>query len=220
MNDKFYKEFNRFSEYSSYEECSNIFNGLWKIDSLLCIKLILYKRLFHNKNLYPCLWLALNHKLSFIRNIYLYILCGSWNDIFKILYLDLEHKGWDDRILNWYVLFTIISNGIHYPNTCDLIRNYLPSITKNKDCKTNTLIAKWLARKLFPSLDKQHAYIEYEKLKHDKSYFIFCDFFAKDKIQFEYENNIELRNEVIKESINNKDFNYLIHKEFFNKVRV
>ena len=183
-----------FKEPREYDEVAKDMELLWSQDPLLCLKLSVYIRMITRKSkvikndgfieelkvqrgaglkhegLMRMLWLAVNQPSTFKANIYIFISAGCWKDIIKMLSLDLQYNGWKDRKLDWSFLFLVILAGLNNPDTADLVCKYLPTIRTNKNCKTiesqaNTLVGRWLARKLFPESDITEATLRYKKLK-------------------------------------------------------
>lgn len=183
-----------FKEPRPYSEVSKDMELLWSQNPELCLKLAVYIRLvtrkskvvkddgtvvefevqkgqgLKNEGIMRLLWLAIKQPRTFKANFAYFLAAGSWKDVFQMLSLDLQYHGWDSRKLNWNFFFLVISAGLTNPNTTQLVRKYMPTIRTNKNCKTlesqaDTLVGRWLARKLFPELEKETAYKEYRKLK-------------------------------------------------------
>lgn len=173
-----------------YNEINKDMTLLWNTDPKLCVKLAIYLRLItrkskvvkhekldvqrgqglKNEGIMRMLWLAINQPKTFECNIDLFIAAGSWKDIFKMLSLDLQYHGWNDRKLNWNFIYKVILSGLNNPETTNLVRKYLPTIRTNKHCNTiesqaNTLIGRWLANKMFFNSDKKATYKSYRELK-------------------------------------------------------
>lgn len=115
------------------------------------------------------LWLYKKDRNIFWKNLPLFISVGSWKDIFQMLSFDLQYHGWDHKILNWDMMFTIIASGLENPNTSNLVKKYLPQIKSNNKCTTiesqaNNMVAKWIASKLFGGKERK-TYVQYRKLK-------------------------------------------------------
>ena len=183
-----------FKEPRSYDEVAKDMQLLWSQNPELCLKLSVYIRMITRKSkvikydgsveelevqrgaglkhegILRFMWLAVNQPLTFKANIDIFIAAGSWKDIFKMLSLDLQYNGWKNKKLNWSFLFLVILAGLNNPDTTDLVRKYLPTIRTNKNCTTiesqaNTLVGRWLARKLFPESDIAIATLKYKRLK-------------------------------------------------------
>ena len=115
------------------------------------------------------LWIYKKDENVFWENLPLFVSIGSWKDIFQMLSFDIQYHGWDGRILNWNLIFTLIASGLENPKTSDLVKKYLPQIKSNNKCATveaqaNNIVAKWIASNLFgPKSNK--SYLKYRKLK-------------------------------------------------------
>jgi len=184
-----------FKKPRSYEKVTKDMNILWSQDPQLCVKLAIYIRLItrksklvtknkvetlktqrgqglKNEGIMRMLWLAINQSQTFKVNLPLFIAAGSWKDVIQMLSLDLQYHGWDNRKLDWNFLYLVISAGLNNLETTHLVRKYLPTIRTNKNCKTlesqaDTLIGRWLARKLNPDLKKETAFKAYRKIKSE-----------------------------------------------------
>lgn len=178
-----------------YAEVAKDMENLWNVDPKLCVKLALYIRNItrkskiitndgsetlevqrgqglKNEGIMRMLWLAIHHKATFKVNFPLFIAAGSWKDVFQMMSLDLQYHGWDKRKLDWNFFYLVILAGLKNPDSTHLVRKYLPTIRTNSNCKTleaqaDTLVGRWLARKLNPDLEKEPAYKQYRKLKSD-----------------------------------------------------
>lgn len=185
-----------FKEPRSYEEVAKDMELLWSQNPNLCLRLAVYIRLItrkskivkddgtieelevqrgqglKNEGIMRMLWLAINQPLTFKANFAYFIAAGSWKDVFQMLSLDLQYHGWADRKLDWNFLFNVIGAGFINPETTHLVRKYMPTIRTNKNCKTleaqaDTLIGRWLAKRLFPDMDKEQSYKAYRKVKSE-----------------------------------------------------
>lgn len=178
-----------FKEPRSYNEIAQDMQLLWSIDPLTCLKLAVYIRAITRKTtvdsnikesikgqglkhegIFRFIWIAINHPEVFEKNLGIFIAVGSWKDIITMLNLDLRYNGWENRKLNWELLGNAILYGLTLESQTHLIRKYLPTIRTNQNCKTleaqaDTIIGRWLARKIFPYSDKIQAYRQYRKLK-------------------------------------------------------
>ncbi len=182
-----------FKEPRSYEDISNDMRLLWSQNCLLCLKLAFYIRLITRKSkivkdkdveildvqrgaglkhegIMRMLWLALNQPETFKANFNYIVAVGSWKDVFQMLSLDLQYHGWKNKKLDWNFFYLAIAAGLNNSETTHLVRKYLPTIRTNKKCTTlesqaDTLIGRWIAKKMFPDVDKQRAYKEYRNLK-------------------------------------------------------
>lgn len=184
-----------FKEPRTYAEVSKDMELLWSSSKELCLKLAVYIRLvtrkskivsedgveilevqkgqgLKNEGIMRMLWLAINQPKTFKANFCYFIAAGSWKDVFQMLSLDLQYHGWDNKKLDWGFFFLVISAGLTNPDTTHLVRKYLPTIKTNKNCKTietqaDTLVGRWIARKLFPELTKESAYKAYRLTKSE-----------------------------------------------------
>ncbi len=178
-----------------YSEVAKDMSLLWSLDPIMCVKLILYFRLItrkpkviienkveklntqkgqglKNESIMRMLWLAIHQPKTFKVNLPLFIAAGSWKDVFKMLSLDLQYHGWNNRKLDWNFLFLVLSAGLENSETTHLVRKYLPTIRTNKHCNTieseaDTIIGRWLAQKFSPNIDKKLAYKAYRKIKSE-----------------------------------------------------
>lgn len=184
-----------FKEPRPYAEVAKDMEVLWSIDPRLCVKLALYIRLItrrakvvnddgvevldvqrgqglKNEGIMRMLWIAIHHRATFKANFSYFIAAGSWKDVFQMLSLDLQYHGWDHRKLDWNFFYLVIAAGLNNPETTHLVRKYMPTIRTNSNCKTlesqaDTLVGRWLARRLSPDLEKESAYKVYRKAKSD-----------------------------------------------------
>jgi hypothetical protein len=184
-----------FKEPRSYQDVSKDMSKLWSQDSTMCLKLSVFIRMItrapkvvtnndkevldvqrgqglKNEGIMRMMWLAINHPRTFEENLHLFIAAGSWNDVFKMLNLDLQYHGWGGRKLDWKFLLNTIRAGLVNPETTNLVRKYLPTIRTNKKAKTleaqaDTLIGRWIAKKLFDLPTKAASLKAYRKLKSD-----------------------------------------------------
>lgn len=179
-----------FKEPRSYSEVAKDMERLWSQDPLTCLKLAVYIRMItrkpkivgkkaivninkvqrgqglKNEGIMRMLWLAIHQKETFKANFPIFIAAGSWKDVFQMLSLDLQYHGWHGRKLDWNFFFSVISAGLVNPETTHLVRKYIPTIRTNKNCKTlesqaDTLVGRWLARRLFPNCEKELAFKHY-----------------------------------------------------------
>lgn len=202
----------RFKEPRSYKEVAEDMKLLWHEDPLMCVKLAVYVRLItrksvvvtkkktetlevqrgtglKNEGIMRFLWLAINHSKTFKANISYFIAAGSWKDIFQMLSLDLQYHGWDNRKLDWNFMFSVIAAGLLNPDTTQLVRKYLPTIRTNKNCTTlesqaDTIIGRWLAKRINSNSDKVVCYRQYRILKstgtaHEWQRFISQELYSK-----------------------------------------
>ena len=197
--DPFVDQFGLISQYRQlrpYSSISKDMQELWDIDPMYTLKLLFYIRLvtrkvkFHNgtetskvqkgaglrhEAFMRMLWLAVNHSDVFYKNLPLFITIGSWKDIIQLMSYDLQYHGWDNRVLDFNKMSDFILAGLENPNTCNLVKKFLPTIKAKSKCRTlesqaDTIIGKFLAHKLFgdgefsPKLHSKNYHL-YRKLK-------------------------------------------------------
>ena len=198
--DPFVDQFGLISQYRQlrpYSSVSKDMQELWNIDPMYTLKLLFYIRLITRKVKFSngtetskvqkgaglrheafmrMLWLAVNHSDVFYKNLPLVITIGSWKDIIQLMSYDLQYHGWDNRVLDFNKISDFILAGLENPNTCNLVKKFLPTIKARSKCKTlesqaDTIIGKFLAHKLFgdgefsPKLHSNNSYCLYRKLK-------------------------------------------------------
>lgn len=198
--DPFVDQFGLISQYRQlrpYSSISKDMQELWDIDPMYTLKLLFYIRLITRKVKFSngtetskvqkgaglrheafmrMLWLAVNHSDVFYKNLPLFITIGSWKDIIQLMSYDLQYHGWDNRVLDFNKMSDFILAGLENPNTCNLVKKFLPTIKARSKCKTlesqaDTIIGKFLAHKLFgdgefsPKLHSNNSYCLYRKLK-------------------------------------------------------
>ena len=197
--DPFVDQFGLISQYRQlrpYSSVSKDMQELWNIDPMYTLKLLFYIRLITRKVKFSngtetskvqkgaglrheafmrMLWLAVNHSDVFYKNLPLFITIGSWKDIIQLMSYDLQYHGWDNRVLDFNKMSDFILAGLENPNTCNLVKKFLPTIKARSKCKTlesqaDTIIGKFLTHKLFDSGEfspKLHSknYHLYRKLK-------------------------------------------------------
>ena len=173
----------KYKEPRSYEDVSKTMQTLYSIDPIKAIKMILYIRLITRKtqivtngqvevletqrgtglkheSIMRMLWLAKNHTPDFKENLPLFIVAGSWKDVFTLL-LDMPSTMYE-------YMFSIIEAGLINSATTELVRKYLPTIQSKpttERAKRRTYIGKQLAQFLFPNVGKFTAYKCYRHLK-------------------------------------------------------
>ena len=197
--DPFVDQFGLISQYRQlrpYSSISKDMQELWNIDPMYTLKLLFYIRLvtrkvkFHNgtetskvqkgaglrhEAFMRMLWLAVNHSDVFYKNLPLFITIGSWKDIIQLMSYDLQYHGWDNKVLDFNKMSDFILAGLENPNTCNLVKKFLPTIKAKSKCKTlesqaDTIIGKFLTHKLFdggefsPKLHSKNYHL-YRKLK-------------------------------------------------------
>ena len=197
--DPFVDQFGLISQYRQlrpYSSISKDMKELWDIDPMYTMKLLFYIRLITRKVKFSngtetskvqkgaglrheafmrMLWLAVNHSDVFYKNLPLFITIGSWKDIIQLMSYDLQYHGWDNKVLDFNKMSDFILAGLENPNTCNLVKKFLPTIKARSKCKTlesqaDTIIGKFLTHKLFDSGEfspKLHSknYHLYRKLK-------------------------------------------------------
>lgn len=178
----------------TFEEVSKTMQNLYWIDPLLAIKESTYIRLItRNSKLFTgkklsvqrgqglkaeffmrLVWLATKHPDVFKKNLPVFVVAGSWDDIFEILRLDLEYHGAANRVLDWKFIIKFIVSALGDKDQCNLIKKYLPQIKPVSKClslrsQCNNFIAKKIVKAIFDlgetEADKQRAYRAYRKLK-------------------------------------------------------
>lgn len=178
----------------TFEEVSKTMQTLYRIDPLLTIKESTYIRLItRNPKLFSgkklsvqrgqglkaeffmrLIWLAVEHPNLFKKNLPVFIVAGSWDDIFEILRLDLEYHGIARRVLDWDFIIKFITKALGDKDQCNLIKKYLPRIKPASKCvslrsQCNNFIAKKIVQAIFDmgetDSDKHEAYRAYRKLK-------------------------------------------------------
>ena len=198
--DPFVDQFGLISQYRQlrpYSSVSKDMQELWNIDPMYTLKLLFYIRLITRKVKFSngtetskvqkgaglrheafmrMLWLAVNHSDVFYKNLPLFITIGSWKDIIQLMSYDLQYHGWDNKVLDFDKMSDFILAGLENPNTCNLVKKFLPTIKAKSKCRTlesqaDTIIGKFLAHKLFgngefsPKLHSNNSYCLYRKLK-------------------------------------------------------
>ena len=197
--DPFVDQFGLISQYRQlrpYSSVSKDMQELWNIDPMYTLKLLFYIRLITRKVKFSngtetskvqkgaglrheafmrMLWLAVNHSDTFYKNLPLFITIGSWKDIIQLMSYDLQYHGWDNKVLDFDKMSDFILAGLENPNTCNLVKKFLPTIKAKSKCRTlesqaDTIIGKFLTHKLFDSGEfspKLHSknYHLYRKLK-------------------------------------------------------
>lgn len=182
-----------YKEPRSYADIANDCEALWKYNPTICVKFAIYVRMItrdtkvgnetlksqigqglKHEGIFRLMWLAINHKKTFMKNIHLFIAAGSWKDIIQMLSLDLQYHGVFKRKLDWEFLGNTIVAGLNNPEYDNLIKKYLPTIRSAKACKTveaqaNNLVGKFIAKKLYGIPTKEgdfSTYAKYRRLKN------------------------------------------------------
>jgi hypothetical protein len=181
-----------FLEIRSYQDISKDMAMLYSQNPEMAVRFTLYMRTITRKSktlsgdktedvqkgaglkhdsIVRMMWLNLNHRDVFWKNIELFITLGSWKDIFDMLRMDLEYNGWEGRVLDWDNFSTLIISGLENPNSTQLVKKYLPSIKAKSNATTlrsqaNTLIGKFISNRLFGAKQGyNNGYKQYRKLK-------------------------------------------------------
>lgn len=183
----------RFRSPRSYSDISKDMETLWKIDSEMAVKFVIYIRMItrqvslmdgsktkttqrggglKNEGIVRMIWIAVNASDVFVNNISTFISAGSWNDVIKMLSYDIQYNGWDNKVLDWDFMGKVILSGLENPNTTNLVRKYLPHIKTNSQCHTlesqaDNVISKWICSLLFNNKvdETGNTYRLYRKLK-------------------------------------------------------
>ena len=198
--DPFVDQFGLISQYRQlrpYSSISKDMKELWDIDPMYAMKLLFYIRKITRKVKFSngtetskvqkgaglrheafmrMLWLAVNHSETFYKNLPLFITIGCWKDIIQLMSYDLQYHGWDNKVLDFDKMSDFILAGLENPNTCNLVKKFLPTIKAKSKCTTlesqaDTIIGKFFAHKLFgdgefsPNLHSNNSYCLYRKLK-------------------------------------------------------
>ena len=117
------------------------------------------------------IWLHITAPKTFWKNITLFVVVGSWKDVFTMLQYDLVYNGWEGRKLDWIKFGDLIMSGLNDETQQNLIKKYLPQIKAKSACKTvesqaDTMIGKWLCSLLYGTKSTNGStYKLYRKLK-------------------------------------------------------
>ena len=107
------------------------------------------------------LWVAKNHYDSFVKNVWLLPIIGSWKDIWTLMYYDLSFEV---NAINHEDMFDIIKQGFACETHVDLVKKFMPRIKSSKKCTTEwTKVTNKLAKEFASYLGLTFA--EYNKLK-------------------------------------------------------
>lgn len=193
--DDFVDQFGKLGEYRterSFENISSDMNLLWSQNPKQALAFIVYIRLISrstvvlgkklpvqygaglkHESIMRMLWVSQHAPNSFYKNLIIFVSAGSWNDVFKMLQYDLIYNGWENRVLDWKKIGTILVNGLATDSESNLIKKYLPQLKAVSKCKTvesqaDTIIAKWICSLLFgtKSTGYNDSYVKYRKLKN------------------------------------------------------
>jgi hypothetical protein len=190
----FVDQFGKLSNYKAprdFSEISKDMSTLWGQNAYLTICFTLFIRIItrvvslfdgtktstpqrggglKHEGIMRMMWLHVNHKESFWKNINLFISVGSWKDIITMLSYDLQYNGWDRKVLDWNQFGKLLLAGLENPNHSELIKKYLPQIKSNKQCTTlesqaDNIISKWICSLLFGAGESAKNYKQYRLLK-------------------------------------------------------
>lgn len=107
------------------------------------------------------LWVAKNHYDSFVKNVWLLPIIGSWKDIWTLMYYDLSFEV---NAINHEDMFDIIKQGLACETHVDLVKKFMPRIKSSKKCTTEwTKVTNKLAKEFASYFGLTFA--EYNKLK-------------------------------------------------------
>lgn len=117
-----------------------------------------------HESLHRMYYVGIQFPELFYKNLPVFILAGSWKDIFELMLIDLEN-GWERRLLDWSRLVDLIKRGLASEQS-ELIKKYLPvQVSRSKAltirAKNRNIIAKYLVEQICGSKN----YIEFRKLK-------------------------------------------------------
>lgn len=190
----FLDDFACLSKYKAPRDLDDIFDTmdrLWSNDQLRTLQMTVFLRLITRKTILftgkklstqrgqglkheffgRLLWLAKNHSKQFKKNIQIFIVAGSWKDIFDVMRYDLMYNT---HALDWQFMLDVIKDGLASDSQTNLVKKYLPRITPSKKSNTlqkqaNNIIAKRIATYLYgkAETDEQKAtiYAKYRVLK-------------------------------------------------------
>jgi hypothetical protein len=177
----------------TFDEISKDVSTLWGLNPLVAMKFIVYLRIItrvvqtflpsgktsvpqrgaglKHESIMRMIWVAINHPVTFWKNITLFIAAGSWKDVIQMMSYDIQYNGWNNRLLDWDRFANLILAGLENPATSEMIKKYLPQIKSNSVCNTiesqaDNIIAKFICSKLFGSkMEDYKTYKQYRKLK-------------------------------------------------------
>jgi len=194
-DDEFVNQFTKLGEYKKPRDYAAIERDssiLWGVNTRLAVCFIIYLRLItrivdlfdgtktdsvqrgaglRHEAIVRMVWLHVNHKEVFWKNVHLFIKAGSWKDIITMLSYDLQYNGWDGRALDWDLFKQLLLAGLENPRTSVLVKKYLPRIRPNSVCVTiesqaGNMIGKWLCAGLFGHKENDSkSYKSYRQLK-------------------------------------------------------
>lgn len=121
------------------------------------------------------MWLYTKDRNTFLANLDLLPVLGSWKDIIIMLQYDLVYHGWEKKILPWNLMGAFILSALGDNNTCELVKKYIPSIQANSKCTTveaqaDNIIAKWICSLLFGTKEEFMGHHETKALKVSGEY--------------------------------------------------
>ena len=87
------------------------------------------------------LWVAKNHYDSFVNNVWLLPIIGSWKDIWTLMYYDMRFEV---DAINHEDMFSILSQGLSCGAHVDLVKKFMPRIKSSKKCTTEWTKATYL----------------------------------------------------------------------------
>lgn len=181
-----------YKEPRDYKDIANDMSILYAENRIQAIQFALYCRIITRKTVLPdgsktkvsqkgpglkheaimrFLWLAINHKEDFNRNLPLLVAAGSWKDLITMLQTDLVFHKWAERQLDWKSITNAILAGLENPSTSELVKKYLPQIRSKNKCTTieaqaDNTVAKYICSKLFGGKRSDYKYYkQYRKLK-------------------------------------------------------
>ena len=167
-------QFGKISGYLHQRDIKDIFTdqqALWDTNKKDAVKFILYLRLIsrkpkllNGKKLQKHRGAGLKHeaivrmlhlhyvdKNAFYKILPLFVVAGSWKDIFQLLRYDWHiYKA---KVLDWDLILNFVMAGLENPEFSDLVKKYMPHRVSYNKAKTawkqaNNEIATLLAKKL------------------------------------------------------------------------
>lgn len=107
------------------------------------------------------LWLAQNDHKTFLKNLWVVPVIGSWKDLFMLMHYDLDLNV---NCLNRKEIYALIASSLKNNAQTDLIKKYMPRIESMKKCKTSWAInVNRFAKELANYMGLQR--LEYNRLK-------------------------------------------------------
>lgn len=80
------------------------------------------------------LWVAVNQKDVFNKNIWALPLVGSWKDVWTMMYYDIIENT---KAIDHNVMFSLIAEGLASETHIDLVKKFMPRIKSQKKCTTD-----------------------------------------------------------------------------------